>query len=76
MTAIVLRGGPADGATVDVRDRNTALNVEGHGVPTGYVARYRPLDGRKRDNTVFRFVGMSKVLVRIPQPSTGKDHRV
>jgi hypothetical protein len=74
MPAVVLQGGPAAGVTVDVRDRNTPLNVEGHGVPTGQVARYKPLDGRKRDNTVFRFVGMSKVIARIPQPRKISPH--
>lgn len=67
MTAILLQGGPAHGATVEV-EGNCSLNVTGHGVPDGFVARYQPRDGRKRDNTVFRYTGMSQVLARLPCP--------
>jgi hypothetical protein len=67
MTLVMLKGGPAHGATVELHSEGS-LQVSGHGVPDGYVARYRPLDGRKRDNTVYRFDSLSKVLARIPIP--------
>jgi hypothetical protein len=67
MTHVLLQGGPAHGATVESKTGAT-MSVEGHGVPEGFVARYWPMDGRKRDNTVFRFCGLDKVVGRIPLP--------
>jgi len=65
MTLVTLVGGPADGLTVELHDERP-LEVGGYGVPDGYSARYRPLDGRKHDNTVYRF----EVLARIPMPGS------
>jgi hypothetical protein len=67
MTRVVLQGGPADGVTVESRTGAPML-VEGYGVPDGYVARYRPADGRRRENATFRFVELEKVVGRIPLP--------
>lgn len=70
LTTVALQGGPLDGFTVDVKDRNCVINIEGHGVPKGYVARYKPLDRRRRDNLVFKFDGVSKVLACVPRPGS------
>ncbi len=65
---VLLQGGPAHGATVEVADSRTPLLVEGHGVPDGYAARYRPRDARRRENTAFRFDGLTEIVLRIPSP--------
>lgn len=59
---VLLQGGPAHGATVEVSDSRIPLLVEGHGVPDGYVARYRPRDARRRVNEAFRFDGLTEIV--------------
>jgi hypothetical protein len=61
---VLLQGGPAHGATVEV-DGDNALALTGHGVPDGCIARYRPADGRKRDNAVFRFDGLDEIVCKL-----------
>ena len=63
-----LLGGPAHGLTVEVTDSRTPLSIEGHGVPEGCVARYRPADGRRRTNHAYRFESLGKIEARLPLP--------
>lgn len=68
MTDVRLLGGPAHGLTVEIRDSRSPVVIEGHGVPAGCVARYRPADARRRENHAFRFDGMDAVVARLPMP--------
>lgn len=64
---VTLLGGPAHLATLEVKDSRTPLLVQGHGVPEGCVARYRPEDARKQNET-YRFVSFDKVVASVPAP--------
>ena len=57
--------GPFEGATLTFREAMPAVvNLEGPGVPHGYVAKYRYLVKRKG----FVFKGFDQVIARIPRP--------
>jgi hypothetical protein len=64
---VLLQGGPAHGATVEC-DGRCGLQVEGHGVPEGYVAIYRPADARRRVSETYHFKGLSGIVARLPLP--------
>jgi hypothetical protein len=74
MTSVLLQGGPAHGATVDCDGRST-LALTGHGVPEGYVARYRPRDARRAVSETYRFECLSKIQATIPTPAVAGGAR-
>jgi hypothetical protein len=68
MTELLLLGGPAHGATVELADSRSGVLVEGHGVPEGCAGRYRPEDARRRENGTYRFDGLTQIVGRLPLP--------
>jgi hypothetical protein len=65
---VTLQGGPGDGQKVPI-EIASVITLTGDGVPEGFCARYRPIDGRKRDCTVYRFEGFSRqVLATVSRP--------
>jgi hypothetical protein len=70
MIDVRLIGGPAHGVTIEVADSRTPILLEGHGVPEGCAARYRPADARRRVNHAYRFESLEAIAARIPAPGT------
>lgn len=68
LTDVRLLGGPAHGLTVEIKDSRVPIVIEGHGVPEGCAARYRPADARRRVNHAYRFDGFTTVVARLPVP--------
>jgi hypothetical protein len=60
----ILRGGPFDGAEVEVRERWPHLSTTGDGVPEGHVASYTAT----RDPNVLKFRGLTKIVGTLALP--------